>query len=142
MKLPVTIGVGSQVGNLTDLKLSYQGALLALDYRLILGAEKVIFIDDVERPRPEGVRLDELKEQALIRSLKLGTEEELTEAISHIFDELIGASCTIQDVQVYLLEVVTAVLRSAKESGVELEALFGAGFQLHAEILSFPDYTR
>lgn len=137
LKLPVTIGVGSMVRNLSDLKLSYQGALLALDYRLILGAEKVIFIDDVERPRPDGVRLDELKEQALIRSLKLGTEEELTEAISHILDELIGASCTIQDVQVYLLEVVTAVLRSAKESGVEIEALFGAGFQLHAEIFKF-----
>ncbi|MGE7828380.1 response regulator [Paenibacillus sp. NPDC093718] len=137
LKLPVTIGVGSQVGNLSDLKLSYQGALLALDYRLILGAEKVIFIDDVERPRPEGVRLDELKEQALIRSLKLGTEEELNEAISHILDELIGASCTIQDVQVYLLEVVTAVLRSAKESGIEIEALFGTGFQLHAEIFKF-----
>ncbi|MEC0307385.1 response regulator [Paenibacillus lautus] len=137
LKLPVTIGVGSMVRNLSDLKLSYQGALLALDYRLILGAEKVIFIDDVERPRPEGVRLDELKEQALIRSLKLGTEEEVTEAISHIFDELIGASCTIQDVQVYLLEVVTAVLRSAKESGIEIEALFGAGFQLHAEIFKF-----
>lgn len=137
LKLPVTIGVGSQVGNLSDLKLSYQGALLALDYRLILGAEKVIFIDDVERPRPEGVRLDELKEQALIRSLKLGTEEELTEAISHILDELIGASCPIQDVQVYLLEVVTALLRSAKESGVELEPLFGTGFQLHAEIFKF-----
>jgi two-component system, response regulator YesN len=137
LKLPVTIGVGSMVRNLSDLKLSYQDALLALDYRLILGAEKVIFIDDVERPRPEGVRLDELKEQALIRSLKLGTEEELTEAISHIFDELMGASCTIQDVQVYLLEVVTTILRSAQESGIEIEALFGAGSQLHAEIFKF-----
>ncbi|MBT2764694.1 response regulator [Paenibacillus sp. ISL-20] len=137
LKLPVTIGVGSMVRNLSDLKYSYQDALLALDYRLILGAEKVIFIDDVERPRPEGVRLDELKEQALIRSLKLGTEEELTEAISHIFDELMGASCTIQDVQVYLLEVVTAILRSAQESGIEIEALFGAGSQLHAEIFKF-----
>lgn len=137
LKLSVTIGVGSKVRSLSDLKHSYQDALLALDYRLILGAEKVIFIDDVESPRQEGVRLDELKEQALIRNLKLGTAEELSDAISHIFDELIGASCTIHEVQVYLLEVVTSILRTAKESGIEMEELFGAGFQLHAEIFKF-----
>jgi two-component system response regulator YesN len=137
LKLSVTIGVGSKVRHLSDLKHSYQDALLALDYRLILGAEKVIFIDDVESPRQEGVRLDELMEQALIRNLKLGTAEELSEAISHIFDELIGASCTIHEVQVYLLEVVTSILRTAKESGIEMEELFGAGFQLHAEIFKF-----
>ncbi|WP_459967577.1 response regulator [Paenibacillus sp. JCM 10914] len=137
LKLFVTIGVGSRVRDLSELKLSYQDALLALDYRLVLGAEKVIYIDDVEQPRQEGIRLDELKEQTLIRSLKLGTEEELTNSISRIFDELIGISCTIHEVQIYLLEVVTTVLRTAKESGIELEDLFGPGFQLHAEIFKF-----
>ncbi|MGG3279312.1 response regulator [Paenibacillus solani] len=137
LKLSVTIGVGSKVRTLSNLKQSYQDALLALDYRLILGAEKVIFIDDVESPRKEGLQLDELKEQALIRNLKLGTAEELNDAISNIFDELNGASYTIQEVQVYVLEVVTAVLRTAKASGIEMEELFGAGFQLHAAIFKF-----
>jgi two-component system response regulator YesN len=134
LKLPVTIGVGSVVTDLAELKDSFGDALLALDYRLVLGSGRVIVIDDVEKPRSKQLRFDELKEQALIRSLKLGTLEELEEAVTMIFAELHHSLHAYYDIQVYLLEVVTAVLRTAKDADVDLDELFGAGAQLHAEI--------
>ncbi|WP_424768453.1 response regulator [Paenibacillus sp. sgz302251] len=137
LKLPVTIGVGSVVTNIADVKYSYGDALLALDYRLVLGPGKVILIHDVEDRRCEKLRFDELKEQALIRSLKVGTTEELSAAVGAIFNELSESTYAYSDIQVYLLEVVTAVLRTAKDSDVDLDELFGAGFQLHAEIFKF-----
>lgn len=137
LKLPVTIGVGSVVTDIADAKYSFDDALLALDYRLVLGSEKVIFIHDVEERRYEKLRFDELKEQALIRSLKVGTTEELGEAVDAIFNELFESTYAYNDIQVYLLEVVTAVLRTAKDADIDLDELFGTGFQLHAEIFKF-----
>ncbi|MCF2941546.1 response regulator [Paenibacillus alkaliterrae] len=137
LKLPVTIGMGSVVTDIADVKYSFGDALLALDYRLVLGSGKVIFIHDVENPRSEKLRFDELKEQVLIRSLKVGTTEELSDAVGAIFSELFDSAYAYNDIQVYLLEVVTAVLRTAKDADVDLDELFGAGFQLHAEIFKF-----
>ncbi|MWC30973.1 response regulator [Paenibacillus sp. MMS18-CY102] len=137
LKLPVTIGVGSVVTDIADVKYSYGDALLALDYRLVLGSERVIYIHDVEGRGYEKLRFDELKEQALIRSLKLGTAEELEEAVEAVFSELLESKYAYSDMQVYLLEVVTAVLRTAKDADVDLDGLFGAGFQMHAEIFKF-----
>jgi len=137
LKLPITIGVGSVGTDAADLKHSFTDALLALDYRLVLGSGKVINIRDVESRDGYKLRLDELKEQALIRSLKVGTAEELNEAVHLIFAELHDDSYAYSDIQVYMLEVVTAVLRTAKDAGVQLEALFGAGFQLHTEMFKF-----
>ncbi|MFX3635887.1 MAG: response regulator [Candidatus Pristimantibacillus sp.] len=137
LKLPVTIGVGSVVTDLANVKYSFTDALLALDYRLVLGSDKVIFIHDVEERGYEKLRFDELKEQALTRSLKVGTIEELNEAIEAIFHELSETTYAYNDIQMYLLEVVTAVLRTAKDADVDLDQLFGGGFQLHGEIFKF-----
>ena len=137
LKLPVTIGAGSVVPELSDVKYSFEDAMLALDYRLVPGTERLIYIHDVERRPAEKLRFDELKEQALIRCLKVGTAEELREAVDAIFDELAGTVCAYGDIQVYLLEVVTAVLKTAKDADVDLDELFGAGFQLYAEIFKF-----
>ncbi|RXZ83180.1 response regulator [Paenibacillaceae bacterium] len=137
LKLPVTIGVGSVAADASHLKNSFTDALLALDYRLLLGSGKVIDIRDVENRDCEKLRLDELKEQALIRSLKVGTAEELHGAVNAIFAELHESSYAYSDMQVYLLEVVTAVLRTAKDAGVQLDGLFGAGFQLHTEMFKY-----
>ncbi|MBD2870863.1 response regulator [Paenibacillus arenilitoris] len=137
LKLPVTIGVGSIVGDLADVKDSFGDALAALDYRLVLGSGKVIFIHDVEDRSLGKLRFDELKEQALVRSLKVGTAEELGEAVDAVFCELRQSSYAYSDMQVYLLEAVTAVMRTAKDADINLDELYGTGFQPHAEIFKF-----
>ena len=48
LKLTVTIGVGTVRESITDLKYSYEDAVLALDYRLVHGSNRVIWINDVE----------------------------------------------------------------------------------------------
>ncbi|EXX89811.1 AraC family transcriptional regulator, partial [Paenibacillus darwinianus] len=137
LKLPVTIGAGSVVTALSDVKYSFEDAMLALDYRLVPGTERLIYIHDVERRPAEKLRFDELQEQALIRCLKVGTDEELRETVDAIFGELTRTAAAYGDLQVYLLEVVTAVLKTAKDADVDMDALFGAGFQLYAEIFRF-----
>jgi len=139
LRLSATIGVGAIVHDPTQLKKAFQDALLALDYRLVHGSGKVIDIRDVEVRYYDTLRLDELKEQALIRSLKVGTPDELQQAVEAMFAELRGMAYAYSDLQVYLLEIATAVLRTAKDAGVQLDELFGAGYQLHNEMFKFAD---
>lgn len=134
LRLAVTIGAGSLVDSLGLLTHSYTDAMLALDYRLVPGTDRLIYIDEVERRAGGQLRFDELKQQMLTRCLKAGTEDELEEALDTIFAEVTRQHGS-HDIQLYLIEVVTTVWKATLSSGEELEELFGAGFQVYAELL-------
>jgi two-component system response regulator YesN len=139
LKLTITIGVGTISTDLTDLRYSYRDAILALDYRLILGNNRVICIDDVETRFVEKLRFDELKEHTLIRCIKVGTLQELKEIIDELFQDIADTHVSFKDYQIYLLQILTAVLRAAKDSGIELDPILGSDFNPFAEMNKFTD---
>lgn len=138
LKLNVTIGVGSRVSDIADVHHSYRETLIALDYRLVMGSKKVIYFHNIEDYESEQLRFDELKGQALRNSLKMGTAEELSDAVDTIFDELFESNFALQDIQIYLFEVLTVILRTAKEADIDLDGLLGTSIQLHAEMYRLP----
>ncbi|WP_028559562.1 response regulator [Paenibacillus pinihumi] len=137
LKLKVTIGAGSPARQLSEVKESYDEAVMALDYRLVLGRGRLIYIQDVENRTTQKLRQDELKEQALIRCLKVGTEEELEEAITDIFADISELEHSYKDIQVYLMGLLTAVLKTAKDADVNFDQWFGPGTQLYMELFRF-----
>lgn len=141
LRIPATVGSGALVSNITEVKHAYEDALLALDYRLVPGTDSLIYIADVERQAAGKLRFDELKQQTLTRCLKAGTEAELVEALEIIFRE-ITVEHGRSDIQLYLIEVLTAVWKAAQASGEAMEDIFGAGFQLYAELFRLPGLTE
>ncbi|WP_128100550.1 response regulator [Paenibacillus sp. DCT19] len=141
LRIPATVGSGALVSTITEVKHAYEDALLALDYRLVPGTDSLIYIADVERQAAGKLRFDELKQQTLTRCLKAGTEAELVEALEIIFRE-ITVEHGRSDIQLYLIEVLTAVWKAAQASGESMEDIFGAGFQLYAELFRLPGLTE
>jgi two-component system response regulator YesN len=140
LKCTVTIGIGSVATRVTDVKYSYESASQALDYRPVLGHNRTICIDDVEtRTNSEPVRFDELKQQALIRCIKVGTMVELSDMIEEMFRELTEANGMVKDNHVYLLELIASILRVAKDTDVRLDTVFGPEANLFARIDRFQD---
>ncbi|CAM2792487.1 response regulator [Paenibacillus sediminis] len=137
LKLTVTIGAGAVCDTIEHINESYNNAIQALDYRLIIGNNKVIWIDDVETRRCDTISFDQLQEQSLIRSLKVGTVQEATEMIDSLFAGLEQLPVSIQDFQIYLLEILTAIIKVAKEMNVELDEMFGTNILPFAEIYKF-----
>lgn len=137
LKLTMTAGAGTVCAEPGDLHQSYQKAMQALDYRLILGNDRVIWIGDVESQSAESLTFDELKEQSLIRCIKVGTPEELDEILGTLFSGIHIAQLSVQDCQVYLMEILTCMMKVAKEHDVELEEWFGAEAYPFAEIYKF-----
>src|SRR5688500_13443131 len=99
--------------DLTKISYSYEAAVLALDYRLILGNNRIIYIDDVEKRSVEKIRFDDVKEHALTRCIKVGTNQEIRETMDELFQGIEGG-VSVKDYQIYLLEILTCILKAAK----------------------------
>ncbi|MFE5321250.1 response regulator [Paenibacillus sp. NPDC056579] len=134
LKLSVTTGVGTVTADISNVSYSYKDAVLALDYRLILGNNRIICIDDVEQRMLEKLRFDELKEHALIRCIKVGTLQEMKELVDDLFHGIADTPVSFKDYQIYLLEMLTAILKAAKDSNVDLDTALGSAFHPFAEI--------
>ncbi|MEF2964265.1 response regulator [Paenibacillus sp. M1] len=127
LKLTITLGAGSAVTGIGEVFSSYQEALRALDYRLLYGGNKVIWINDVENRQTVPFVFDEMKEKELIRCLKVGSDRELAELLDELFSGLVDSRISSQDFQVYLLMMLTAVIKAAQDVHQDLDKLFGDG---------------
>ncbi|MFD1179046.1 response regulator [Paenibacillus puldeungensis] len=127
LKLTVTVGAGSAIWHLSEAVTSYEDAQKALDYRVILGGNKVIWIEDVETRQYVPLSIDDVREKELIRCLKVGSDQELENLLEELFSSLARSSASYQDFQVYLLEILTTVIKVAKDIQVDLDKLFGDG---------------
>lgn len=137
LKQTVTLGAGAVQDSLDKVYISYKEAEQALDYRLILGGNKVIWIADVENRTREPVTISDFNEQELMRCLKVGTEQEISTLMDQLFDRVMDAGISYQEFQIYLLEMLTAAVKVAKEVQVDLDLLFGNGGAGLGEITRF-----
>lgn len=95
MSITVTIGIGHVVTDLSALPYSYENAMQALDYKSILGCNRMIVIHDVEKQASEQLRLDERREHELVRCIKMGTSAELRAVMDELFDQVAGVHVSI-----------------------------------------------
>ncbi|MDD9272167.1 response regulator [Paenibacillus sp. GCM10023248] len=136
LKLTLTVGIGTVMQDISKISYSYEDAVLALDYRLILGNNRIISIDDVEKRSIEKIRFDDVKEHALTRCIKVGTNVEIRETIDELFHGIEGAG-SVKDYQIYLLEILTCILKAAKDSNLNVDEVFGDNFIPFTEINKF-----
>ncbi|RNB83274.1 DNA-binding response regulator [Brevibacillus nitrificans] len=137
LSVTVTVGIGTVIRDVTQLSYSYQDAAVALDYKGILGNNRLIFIDDVEKQPRESVRFDERKEHDLVRCIKMGTLPELHTVVDELFCEVEEGNISIQDYRIYLLEMITTILKTAQRAELDMDQLFGGHSHLLAEIATF-----
>ena len=137
LRITITTGIGTVVTDVTQLSYSFEDAVSALDYRLIHGSNRIICIDDVENRFMEKLRFDEMKEHKLIQCLKMGTTEEIKETVESLFEELLDNNISLKDYQVYLLEILTCILKAASNTDIDMDEVFGANYNLLSDIYRF-----
>ena len=125
LKFRITIGLGTYESKASLIKNSYKNALSALDYRLVLGSGKIIFIEDIEPHTENKLSFDEYRERELVSSIKTGNVKEVTSIINKLLYEITKAQISIKDSQVYLLEMLTAIIKTAKDFQIDLGNIFG-----------------
>ncbi|SHF40706.1 two-component system, response regulator YesN [Caldanaerobius fijiensis DSM 17918] len=137
LKFTVTVGVGVVCGDIGDISNSYKQAVSALDYRLILGNNRVIWIEDIEPQREEKIIFDEEKERMLTSCIKVGTPEDIEEVVDRLFEGVDWAKVSINDYKVYLIEILTTILKTTKGLNINTEEIFGANLDIFTEVYKF-----
>lgn len=139
LKLTVTIGLGTIEKDVSLLSESFQNAVSALDYRLILGNNRIMWIEDIEPGSKGKIVFDENMEHDLESSIKVGTEKEVIDTIDMMFDKLSYTKTSFKGFQIYLLEMLTSILKAAQRSNVDLVNIFGDNCNLFVELYGFND---
>ncbi|WML33963.1 response regulator [Clostridium sp. OS1-26] len=137
LNLSVTIGIGTSCEDISGVSLSYKNAIAALGYRIILGNNRLIFIEDVEPKRENEIIFDRLKERQLEGSVKTGTKEEICSAVDNIFRVIEASNTCIEYYQIYLIQIVTTIIKIAKDSNVNMKDIFGENFNFFIELYKF-----
>lgn len=137
MKITIDIGVGAVKQCVSEIKDSYDSATHTLNYRFVVGNNKVIYIEDLEPDQNIEVNFDERKENILINSIKFGSEDDVEKSIEDIFKIVINKKVSFSEFQVYLLQVMSSITRISKTLKQNASELFGTNNNIFMEMLRF-----
>ncbi|MFX3636113.1 MAG: response regulator [Candidatus Pristimantibacillus sp.] len=137
LKLTVSVGIGTPCSNLQQLKLSSKAAVAALDYRLLLGDNRVISILDMENRRTERAGHPTECDRELISGIKTGTNEEVERAIEGVIAHNRTASLSIDQCYIRIQRTIIAVIQALDEIGCTDAEVFGPGVNPITEIYQF-----
>jgi two-component system response regulator YesN len=136
LKIDISIGLGSMSDSINKLKESYKNALSALEYKRLVGVNKIIYIGDLEPQSTDDIVFDEEKETQLISSIKFGSEKDVLAAIRGIFDDIIRPTLSLKDYQLYFLEIVATLSRLGRKFQVDIGQMLEVS-NINAEIQKY-----
>lgn len=137
MKITVSIGIGNLSYNIEEISNSYKNALISLNYRFIIGSNKLIYIDDIEPQNQIKIEFDQKKEDMLLTSIKFGNKDDVCNTIEVLFNYFKEEKTSFNDYQVYLLEILAVIVKVSKSLMLDTGELFGQNYNLFVEMFKF-----
>ena len=134
----VDAGIGHPYSQITKISVSYAEAKEAFDYRVLLDENcQAIYINDVE-PHKEGAFLKEpLGLQEIVKSMKLGSREEVLKSIDSFIREVKGYKISVQQYQMTFMEFMTEIFKLLRSYQLDITEIFGKNFDLYQEMNKF-----
>jgi len=133
----VSIGVGAVCDSLDDIKNSYKGAVSALDYRFLLGKNRVISISDMEGHGNPPSDYNKEWERKLVSGIKTGTNGEIDCIIGNIVESLKNSYTSIERCYIHIQQVVVSIIDAVSELGISEHDVFGSGRSPLTEVYGF-----
>lgn len=121
----ISIGIGSICTNAVELKSSLEGAKNALDYQIILGDDRAIYIGDVEPDISLTIQLEEKDSNMMLTAIKLGSDKEIENVISYLLRHFDDQYISLNQYQIYMAEIVTCILKVIRNHNIEISKIFG-----------------
>lgn len=140
--LELTVGVGMPSEDLAGVFQSCAGARAALEYRVLMEGQRVIYIGDLEPDASATVALAEEDQHRLASAVKLGQPQQVTEVVRGLIGRIRAGRVDLPQCQLFLMEFSTNLIRLARAGGVELEELFGSSYTGAVPIDRFGSYEE
>ena len=136
--LTLTVGVGAPCKELSGMARSAAEARTALEYRSMVGRGQVIYIGDLEPDGGQVLTFEEADERALTAAVRLGSEQEVRDAAATLAGKIREANPSAGQYNLFLMELVTHLIKMIRRSGVGMEEVFGTGFSLPVQKSELP----
>lgn len=140
--LNVAVGVGLPSERLSELYQSCNGARAALEYRVLLGGQRVLYIGDLEPDLSESITLEEEEQHQLASAIKIGEASQVSEVVCKVIGRVRDTRMDLPQCQLFLMEFSTHLIRLARAGGIGLEEVFGSNFTGAVPIDSFRSYEE
>ena len=138
MKQTLTVGVGAPCKELSGMARSAAEARTALEYRSMVGRGQVIYIGDLEPDGGQVLTFEEADERTLTAAVRLGSEQEVRDAAAALAGKIREANPSAGQYNLFLMELVTHLMKMTRRSGVGVEEVFGTGFSLPIQDSALP----
>ena len=136
--LTLTVGVGAPCKELSGMARSAAEARTALEYRSMVGRGQVIYIGDLEPDGGQVLTFEEADERTLTAAVRLGSEQEVRDAAAALAGKIREANPSAGQYNLFLMELVTHLMKMTRRSGVGVEEVFGTGFSLPIQKSELP----
>lgn len=107
-------GVGRTYTGLQKLHYAYEEGKSAAEYSVFLGANQVIYIEDIEKDTIEGDLVDEKLIDGILRAIKVGSKEELQTALVEFIQGISRLSDPMLQMRVSYAEIIVKLIRLCK----------------------------
>ncbi|OAS18698.1 helix-turn-helix domain-containing protein [Paenibacillus oryzisoli] len=123
LDVTVSVALSKPVEQWTDLPRAYQEAGEALNYRVRLGNEAIIYSEDVVSGTDEMIHYPLKLEQELLASIKSGYQLEAEEKLCNFMQELVRPPFHYQEYQLSLFRILTEITNLLQVEGIPLREL-------------------
>lgn len=137
LKFTISIGVGNEKEDISNISASYNEALIALKNNIILGKNKVILYSSVSQTSlTANVYSIEYRDQ-LLMNMRIGNIEQTGRLITQIFQEVRRRSINRELLTVICIEMISTCIQFSGEAGYNFTNISGDNkFNIIEEIQS------
>lgn len=131
----VTAGVGYVCSQSGQIPLSYQGAKNAVSYRVLYGNTRAISIAEMDPQENADVPWEESYIQKILKKIKMGEREPLSEAICEFTEALAGSRISLQKYRILIMELITELSRFGANNQMNLDEIFGGDDDVYTQAM-------
>ncbi|MBQ7425415.1 MAG: response regulator [Lachnospiraceae bacterium] len=134
-KANVTIGVGSLVESLSDIDVSYRGALDAVSYRVLYGHTKAINISEIspmEKENPQEESADNL--ESIFKKIKMSDTQAVEVAAEKFIKDSLNGQSSIQNYRFFVMELVSELYKFVKNNQLDPGSVFDMTSDVYAKL--------
>ncbi|NOU85618.1 helix-turn-helix domain-containing protein [Paenibacillus sp. LMG 31460] len=124
LQLQVSIGVSRFYGHPIETSIAYRQSLDTLKYRISLGKQSIMFIEDVYPGSIAPRQIPPLLESGLFDAIKSGESETAYGQLERMLAFVTEAGLSPLEVQMLLMRLVTEIIRMIQEAGLSVSAIY------------------
>lgn len=132
----VTIGIGNVCSSIMEISESYSSARKAVSYRVLYGSTRAINIQEIAPQEMNSLKsANDTEVSYILRMILLGTQEKIVMAVKKYFEKNIFQTTSLQQYQIVVMELMSALYRFAASNDISSEKFLGKVNILQGELL-------